>query len=726
MFSLKKIFKFKLLNFISFKKYFLIFISSFTFITALGTYYSIYNSADSNPKLILFFLILGLISFLILFFSIINEIIKLLINIKKKAAGSMLQKKIVGVFAAIAITPVLIVAIFAVIFFEKGIQGWFSKRVSTALEKSAAIAENYTQELRRRVEGDVLFSSLRLSQINEINFQNKSNVDRILNNLASERGASELAIITSKGSILFASRNSFLLPRNISPAQIFADRSNTDSPIVYLENDNDRINIITPIIGHIGLYLYFSRYLDPVIIYNLRSVQQAIGDFNLAKKENTGNRITFSMVFISVAILLLLLAIWLGINFANSITYPIAQLIEASDRVSKGNLNFNIKPNINKNNEIFRLISSFNKMIKQLYDQREDLVTANEQIDNRRRFTESILTGVKSGVLGISSDDKIFLANKSSLELLNIDASKLIGKSIYDAFPQLKGFIKENRVSDIQYKEKQIDYYIKGKKNTFIIGVSFENYKSIVSGYVITIEDITEMIKIQRAAAWSDIAKRIAHEIKNPLTPIQLSADRLKYKYLSNINEDKETFINCIDTIIRQVSSIHRMVNDFSTFTKMPRPIFEKILINKLILSSISMLKLANKKVTINSKIDKKVNIFLKADPNLINQAFNNLAKNALNSINEKASLVKGYKGKIIISLELENKYCRLIMTDNGLGLPQNKEFLTEPYISRSKNGSGIGLAVVKKIMQDHNGNIELENNKNNKGAKVSLLFPLI
>ena len=725
MLIFNKILKLKILNLINIKKYFVIFISFFSFITALGIYYSIYNSVDSNPKLIIFFLLLGLISFLILFFSISNEIIRLFINIKKQTAGSNLQKKIVGVFAAIAITPVLIVALFAVIFFEKGIEGWFSKRVSTALDKSAAIAENYTKELRKRVEGDILFASLMLSQINEINYKNTANVERIINRIALERGANELAIITSKGSILFASRNSFLLPRNISPAQIFSARSNTDSPIVYLETDNNRINLMTPIIGHIDLYLYFSRYLDPIIIYNLRSVKQAINDYNLAKKENTGSRITFSMVFISVAILLLLLAIWLGINFANSITYPIAQLIEASDRISKGNLNFDIKPQINKKNEIYKLIASFNKMIKQLYDQREDLVTANQQIDERRRFTESVLTGVKSGVLGVTGEDKIFLANKSALELLSIDASKLIGKRIYDTFPQIKGFIEEDGLTDTQYKEKQIDYFIKGKKNTFIIGVSFENYRNFDSSYVITIENITEMIKIQRAAAWSDIAKRIAHEIKNPLTPIQLSADRLKYKYLSSINKDKETFINCIDTIIRQVSSIHRMVNDFSTFTKMPRPIFENIYINKLILSSISMLKLANKKVLINSRIDKKKNILLKADPNLINQAFNNLAQNALNAINEKNILINNYRGEITIGLESENNFCRLTITDNGIGLPKNKEFLTEPYISRSKNGSGIGLAVVKKIMQDHNGNLELENNKNNEGANVSLLFPL-
>ncbi len=217
--------------------------------------------------------------------------------------------------------------------------------------------------------------------------------------------------------------------------------NNVDSPIVYLETDNNRINVITPIIGHIGLYLYFSRYLDPIIIYNLKSVKEAINDYNLAKKESTGSRITFTMVFISVAILLLLLAVWLGIKFANSITYPIAKLIEASEKVSDGNLKFNIEANINKNNEIYKLILSFNNMIKQLDDQREDLVTANQQIDNRRRFTESILTGVKSGVLGVSTDDKIFLVNKSALELLNIDASKLIGFSVYDTFPQLKFYI---------------------------------------------------------------------------------------------------------------------------------------------------------------------------------------------------------------------------------------------------------------------------------------------
>ncbi len=709
------------------KKSSLIFISDFSLITALGTLYSIYNSADSNTELTWVFLILGLISFFILLVSITSEIFKLLKNIKNNAAGSILQRKIVGVFATIVIIPVLIVAIFAVIFFEKGIEGWFSKRVATALEKSAAIAENYTEETRKRIEGDTLFISLRLSQINEINYRNRNRIDFLLNRLAEERSANELAIINSNGNILFASKNSFFLPNNISPAEIFSQRANSESPIVYLETDNNRINVITPIIGHIGLYLYFSRYLDPVIIYNLRSVKEAIYDYNLAKKESSGSRITFTMVFVSVAILLLLLAIWLGINFANSITKPIALLIDASERVSKGNLRFRIKPDDSKDNEMFKLIVSFNKMIKQLYDQRKDLVTANEQIDNRRRFTESILTGVKSGVLGISSNDQIFLVNKAALELLKTDASKLIGIKIYNIFPQMKGFIDSIRNANLQYKEKQLDYLIRGRKHTFIIGVSFENYRDLNSGYVITIENITELIKIQRSAAWSEIARRIAHEIKNPLTPIQLSADRLKHKYLKNIKYEKEIFTNCIDTIIRQVSTIHRMVNDFSTFAEMPRPIFQLINMTTIIKGSVSMTKLANKNIVITSNLKKVKSINFRADPNQINQAFNNLIKNSINSIYEKKSINNDnkYIGKIKIELfELDN-YCKLVISDNGLGLPADKEYLTEPYISRSKKGSGLGLAVVKKIMEDHKGLIELDNKRNNNGAVISLLFPI-
>ena len=240
---------------------------------------------------------------------------------------------------------------------------------------------------------------------------------------------------------------------------------------------------------------------------------------------------------------------------------------------------------------------------------------------------------------------------------------------------------------------------------------------------MVTIENITELIRIQRAAAWSDIAKRIAHEIKNPLTPIQLSADRLKYKYLNKIKDEKNIFINCIDTIIRQVSSIHRMVNEFSTFAEMPRPIFQKMNINEILIGNISMIKLANQNLLIKNNLNKIENIYLKADPNLINQALNNLFKNSINAINEHKPNKE--EGEINITLYKKNNFCFIDFIDNGIGFPKTKEHLLEPYISRSKKGSGLGLAVVKKIMEDHKGGIELKNNLNKKGARVTLSFPL-
>ena len=708
----------------NFKKTFIPFTFLFCFSSAIGVFYSIHNTADSNPKTIWFFLFFGLISFLLLLFLISLELSRLVSNIRKNTAGSKLRSKTVGVFATIAIMPVIIVAILAVIFFERGIEAWFSKRVQTALEKSAAIAENYAVELRKKVEGDALFISLKLSNYSGSSFNNRLQLNFILNNLAIERGANELAIINSNGNIISASKNSFFLPNNISPNNIFANRKDKSSPLVFTnDTKNNNLSVITPIIGHFGYYLYLSKYLDPSMIYNLKSVKKAVDDYVVAKKSSEESKITFTMVFLSVALILLLLSVWLGIGFANSLIDPISSLISASESVSSGNLKVRIPNDKKKTDEVSLLIGSFNRMVKQLYDQRKDLVTANEQIDTRRRFTESVLTGVKSGVLGIDTNDKIFLVNKSALELLENDASKLIGIKIFEIFPALASAIKDIKNLKLLFKEEQIDYTIKGKKKKFLVRVSFENYKSLNSGYVVTIENITELIKIQRAAAWSDIAKKIAHEIKNPLTPIQLSADRLKYKYLNKISDEKNVFINCIDTIIRQVSTIHRMVNEFSTFAQMPRPIFEKTNINEIVNGSISMTKLANPKLSINSNLENLRPINLKIDANLINQALNNLFKNSINAIGEKKD--ENNQGKIYIELNKINNLCYLDFSDNGNGFPSDKEHLLEPYISRSKKGSGLGLAVVKKIMEDHKGSIELSNNYNKKGAKVRLILPI-
>ena len=322
----------------------------------------------------------------------------------------------------------------------------------------------------KKVEGDSLYIALKLSNYNSSSFSNRLQLNYILNELSIERNANELAVIDNNGTIIAASRNSFFVPSNISPSNIFSNRKDKGSPLVFLNNNtNDNLSVITPLIGHFGLYLYFSRYLDPEIILNLKSVKESVNDYSQARKNSEESRITFTMVFLLVALILLLLAIWLGIAFANSLTVPISSLISASESVSSGNLKVSIyNNNNNKKDEIGSLIDSFNRMVKQLYDQRKDLITANEQIDTRRRFTESVLTGVKSGVLGIDANNKIFLVNKSALELLEYDASKLIGRSIFDLFPNLKKTIENVTELNLPVSEEQLDYMYKGKERNLL------------------------------------------------------------------------------------------------------------------------------------------------------------------------------------------------------------------------------------------------------------------
>ena len=370
--------------------------------------------------------------------------------------------------------------------------------------------------------------------------------------------------------------------------------------------------------------------------------------------------------------------------FANSITYPISLLVEASEEVRKGNLKVKVNSKISDDNEIYLLVNSFNKMVKQLFDQRNDLVTANEQIDKRRRFIESVLTGVTSAVIGVSADDKIHLPNKAALELFGADASKLIGIKIDKVIPELKNYIKKIKYEKKDIITNQIEIFKKGKKRVLIFRIAKEMDKGIFTGYVITFEDITELIEIERAAAWSDIARRIAHEIKNPLTPIQLAADRIKRKYQNEIKNEKNIFISCIDTIIRQVGTIHRMINEFSSFARMPTARPEMVNINKLITGTRTIIALAHKEIKINYNIAKNTNVLAFVDGNLLNQALTNIIQNSINAIYaKKDKFQSSFNGLIEINLSIKDSNCIISVSDNGIGLPsKNKDDLMEPYVT--------------------------------------------
>ncbi len=709
----------------SYAKRIVFFLVCLSFLSAIGTYISIYQSADSNKTLVSVFVFSSIVLLFVLFAVISIEIFNLWLNYKRKKVGSKLHIKIVSVFTLVTIIPVVIVAVFAIVFFKVGIEGWFSKRVSTALERSVVIAEIYSEENRLRIEGDVLFMASQLSRIGSVSFNQRRNLSFYLDKLASERGVNELAIIASNGSIIANSRNSFLIPTNTSPNDLFAKRLNQNSPVVFLTSSANRLNVMAPIVGQIGMYLYLSRYVDPQVKSNLQLVRQAVNDYSLARKQSEGRTLTFSMVFIVVAFLLLLVAIWLGMAFANSITNPISSLVRASEEVRSGNLKIRIDNNEDDQDEIYQLIRSFNKMVQQLFDQRKELVTANEQIDSRRRFTESVLTGVTSGVIGVTADTTIFLPNKAALELLETDARNLIGIKVGKVIPEMNKLLFQISNNNKKIITDQINIFKGGKKKTLLVRVTKEINKGALSGFVITFENITELIKIERAAAWSDIARRIAHEIKNPLTPIQLSADRIKRKYQNEIVSDKNIFISCIDTIIRQVGTIHRMVNEFSSFAQMPTPRPSLVNLNDLLIGTQSMTSLAHKNISVISNLDELKKIEAYVDGNLINQAITNLIQNSINAIEKKIEVTdKFFSAQLEIRLSIVKNNCKISIIDNGIGLPNdNVEHLFEPYVTSRARGTGLGLAIVKKIMDDHQGELLLENKKYGV-TRATLSFP--
>ena len=428
------------------------------------------------------------------------------------------------------------------------------------------------------------------------------------------------------------------------------------------------------------------------------------------------------MIFIVVAVLLMFVAILMGLNFANGLVNPITNLANAAESVSQGDLTVRVPDNDNKD-EIADLSKIFNKMTEQLENQRNKLVTTNTELERRIRFTETVLTGVTAGVLGLDKYGKIFLPNRSALDLLDLDFKIINNSYLINVVPEMSKLFSDLQKSKEPLVMGELELIRNHKKLTLITKITVEKQKNKILGYVVTFDDMTEFFKIQRVAAWSDVARRIAHEIKNPLTPIQLAAERIKRKYKNHITLEPDVFVSSISTIIRQVDGMRKMVDEFSAFARMPAPVYKKANLTNLVkdLGSISLL--SNQKINVEIKVPKK-NIHAIIDENQIRQALQNIISNAMNSMSERISDIND-KNELFIELKaLSNNNYRIEVTDSGIGLPNNiLEDLTDPYVTTRKNGTGLGLAIVKKIMEDHNGRLMIDNLKTNKGVCACLIF---
>ena len=698
-------------------------------VSGLATFIAMTPSGNANKFLILLLLNLDLV----LLISLIIIITKRLVNIwsRKKSGqlGAQLHSRVVVMFSILAAVPAIIVAIFGAIFFTIGIDNWFSSQVKNALNKSLSVSEAYIEQGQKQIGlhsidiARIVNSSGILINIESLDIQKENNLKKFLNKIAYEKGLTELIIFDKNSKIIAESELSFLFNSPIRLELLNLAKSSGSPAMNYSSSDKqETVSAISPINILAKHYIYVSKFKDVKVIKDINLVRNAVKNYKSVENKKEGLHITFTMIFIVVAVLLMFVAILMGLNFANGLVNPITNLANAAESVSQGDLTVRVPDNDNKD-EIADLSKIFNKMTEQLENQRNDLVTTNTELERRIRFTETVLTGVTAGVLGLDKYGKIFLPNRSALDLLDLDFKIINNSYLINVVPEMSKLFSDLQKSKEPLVMGELELIRNHKKLTLITKITVEKQKNKILGYVVTFDDMTEFFKIQRVAAWSDVARRIAHEIKNPLTPIQLAAERIKRKYKNHITLEPDVFVSSISTIIRQVDGMRKMVDEFSAFARMPAPVYKKANLTNLVKDLVSISFLSNQKINVEIKVPKK-NIYAIIDENQIRQALQNIISNAMNSMSERISDIND-KNELFIELKaLSNNNYKILVTDSGIGLPNNiLEDLTDPYVTTRKNGTGLGLAIVKKIMEDHNGRLMIDNIKTNKGVCACLIF---
>ena len=536
------------------------------------------------------------------------------------------------------------------------------------------------------------------------------------------RGLSEALIFDRSGRTLARSNLTFTLQFEQISDNLLEQARQGD--VVLLTNEaDDRVRALIQLDRFVDTYLLIGRLVEPQVIGHMVRSQGAVAEYQQLESRRSTIQITFTLIYAVVAVLLMLVAVWIGLVFADTLVTPIGALIGVAERVRAGDLTARVEAPM-KDDELGKLSRAFNRMTSQLESQQRELIEANRQLDLRRRFTETVLSGVSAGVLGLDENTRINLPNRSATELLGLGLEALAGQKLTDVVPELSALMAQSRRRPTKLAEGQVIIQRGTMRRTLLVRIAPERVQGEVRGYVVTFDDVSELLSAQRKAAWADVARRIAHEMKNPLTPIQLSAERLKRKYLKQIESDPETFITCTDTIIRQVGDIGRMVDEFSSFARMPAPVIQTEDIANIVEQAVFLQRNAHHRIefVISAPAERPM---VPCDARLVSQALTNLLQNAVDAIAGAQEGTGGRKpkGRIDVGLAVDDQSTIVTVEDNGPGLPgEDRDRLTEPYVTTRSRGTGLGLAIVKKIMEDHGGRLLLAD-RDGGGARVQLVF---
>ncbi len=657
------------------------------------------------------------------------RLIRLWAERRSGIAGAKLHVRLVAMFAAVAVVPAILVAVFAAVTLNLGVEAWFSTRVKAALGSAVNVANHYVQDHEKLISTDAYVVANTIERDDRIFTSGRVNESMLfarLGEITRDRGLLASYVLDSKGTVLGSTvpiaNPEWKKPKVPSPADF--EQAAKGNIVI---DASSKIGVVRALIrmeAFKDAYLLVVRPVDPDVLGYYQRTVDAVTEYNRLDQNRAEVQLVFATLYGVVSLMVLLAAIWLGLWAAKGLVNPISRLIGAAERVSEGDLRAQVDI-ADADDELGTLGRTFNRMTSQLQAQRNELIAASRQIDVRRRFTEAVLAGVSAGVIGLSGDGVITIVNRAAARLLNAAPEEIEGRHYAEAVPELAGLIRRAAQEPIGRASGEASVKRAGSMRLLSVQVDSERGGS-QEGLVVTFDDITDLVSAQRTAAWADVARRIAHEIKNPLTPIQLSAERLKRKYGREVESDPEVFAQCTDTIIRQVGDIGRMVDEFSSFARMPTPTMRRENVQELIHQAVFLQRVANPQITFDITAPHEP-LHLECDGRLVSQALTNVLKNASEAIEARHAGGDDEAGHIRIAVADEGERIVISIADNGIGLPaEHRHRLTEPYVTTRAKGTGLGLAIVRKIVEDHGGEIALtDRGEEAKGAEIRLAFPI-
>jgi len=637
-------------------------------------------------------------------------------------AAARLHVRIVGLFSIIAAAPAILVSIVASVTLDRGLDRLFSTRTRAAIENSLIVAEAYLHDHAQIVRSDIMVMAFDIARSKPLFEQDSDKLRQFLNFQASVRGLSAAIVIDGNLSVIANAdikiNQTFAMP----PRDALPRISDKDPQIVLLP-DTNYVAAVIKLANYDNYYLYVTRLLDPRVVPQIQATRASVTEYIAIEERRIGVQVAFALMFAVIALIVLLSAVWIGLNFANRLVAPIRRLIGAANLVSTGNLYVRV-PVRSSEGDLGQLGETFNRMTQELRTQRDDIVNARDVIDSRRRFTEAVLAGASAGVIGVDGNGGVSILNRSAEKLIGCTEAQALGRPLTDVLPELTDIMAAAQSG--ARAQDQITISRNGRERNLSVRVTSEQSAESDHGYVVTLDDITELVAAQRTSAWADVARRIAHEIKNPLTPIQLSAERLRRKYGKQIIDDSGVFEQCTDTIVRQVDDIRRMVDEFSRFARMPKPVIAADDVADTVRQSVFLLRVGNAEIDIDVEIAEDP-MPARFDRRLISQALTNIIKNAAEAISAVPVAELG-KGSIRVFASREGDNIAIDVVDNGIGLPkENRSRLFEPYVTTREKGTGLGLAIVGRIIEDHGGSIELRDAADKipgqRGAWVRMRF---